>query len=136
MNIIQAYIEKLITLYGDEIVYENSHYDEKTLQQIPEVLRPLYREVSKLSMPFGEIDCLETALKNSKAEPFLSEQWFCFGSDDYFSFWLCRYTPDEDGFSITYWDHDSGSEIDDAIYMNIIDFLEDMRNEYEEDKNE
>ena len=26
--------------------------------------------------------------------------------------------------------------IDDAIYMNIIDFLEDMRNEYEEDKNE
>lgn len=62
----------------------------KKAAMIPEILRPLYREVSKY-----------------------------FGSDDYFSFWLCRYVPDVDGLSITYWDHDARSEIDDAIYMNI-----------------
>ena len=136
MNKIQMYIQKLVSLYGNDIIYEKSNYDEAVLAMIPEILRPLYREVSKLITPFGEIDSLETALKHSKNEPFYSEGWFCFGSADYFSFWLCRYDPDEDGLSITYWDHDAGSEIDDAIYMNIVDFLEDMRNEYEEDKDE
>lgn len=136
MNKIQTYIQKLVSLYGNDITYEKSSYDEATLALIPEILRPLYREVSKLITPFGEIDSLETAFKHSDCEPVYSEHWFCFGSDDYFSFWLCRYTPDIDGLSITYWDHDAGSEIDDAIYMNIVDFLEDMRNEYEEDKDE
>jgi len=54
-----------------------------------------------------------------------------FGKDRYFSFWLCSFTEDEEGLSFTYWDHESGNEIDGAVWSYIISFLKEMEEEYE-----
>ena len=64
------------------------------------------------------------------------KQKLLFGFDGYFSYWLCLFTPDNDGLSFTYWDHESGADIDGAVYKDIIEFLEAMRSEYEENKDE
>ena len=76
------------------------------------------------------------AVKHSEAEPFKSEGWFCFGFDGYFSFWLCKLEPDKEKLSFTYWDHESGCEIDEPIYENLTEFLKEMQEEYEENNDE
>lgn len=38
MNRIQMYIQKLVSLYGNDIIYEKSSYDEAALAMIPETL--------------------------------------------------------------------------------------------------
>jgi hypothetical protein len=69
-------------------------------------------------------------LKASEAEPFESEGWFSFGFDGYFSYWLSLFTTDNENLSFTCWDHESGADIDGAVYKDIIEFLEAMRSEY------
>jgi len=125
------YIEDLRKKYGDEIITKESNYDDTILLKVPEPLREFYKEYESLETPFGIIDSIEISIKASEAEPFKSEGWFSFGADKYFSFWLCAYNKDSDGNSITSWDHDVDDEIE-ATYNNIIDFLNDMEEEYEE----
>ncbi|WP_346915399.1 hypothetical protein [Clostridium sp.] len=136
MSRISDYINKLSEIYGDKVTFTKSTYDENTLSLVPKVLREFYTEYSEVNLPFGYIYNIENSLKDSEAEPFKSEGWFSFGFDGYFSFWLCLFTPDNDDLSFTYWDHESGEDIDGAIYTDIIEFLEDMRSEYEENKDE
>ncbi|MCI6190214.1 MAG: hypothetical protein MSA89_08815 [Clostridium sp.] len=136
MSKIKNYIDKLLDEYGDEVIVTKSTYDDETLLLAPKALREFYAEYSKIELPFGYIDTIENSIKSSEAEPFKSEGWFSFGFDRYFSFWLCLPKPDEEGLSFTYWDHESGAEIDGAIYKDIIEFLESMHLEYEENKDE
>lgn len=136
MSRISDYINKLSEIYGDKVTFTKSTYDENTLALIPKVLREFYTEYSEVDLPFGYIYNIENSLKNSEAEPFKSEGWFSFGFDGYFSFWLCLFTSDNDDLSFTYWDHESGTDIDGAVYKDIIELLEDMRSEYEENKDE
>ncbi len=136
MSRISDYINKLSEIYGDKVTFTKSTYDENTLSLVPKVLREFYTEYSEVYFPFGSISNIENSLKDSEAEPFKSEGWFSFGFDGYFSFWLCLFTPDNDDLSFTYWDHESGADIDGAIYADIIEFLEDMQSEYEENEDE
>ncbi|WP_252244417.1 MULTISPECIES: hypothetical protein [unclassified Clostridium] len=135
MSKLTKYIEDLRKKYGDAIVTKESHYDDMMLLKVPEPLREFYREYESLEMPFGIIDSIEISIRSSEAEPFKSEGWFSFGADRYFSFWLCAYKGDNYGNSITSWDHDIDDEIE-AMDNNIIDFLNDMEEEYEEYRKE
>jgi len=136
MSRVSDYINKLSEIYGDKVTFTKSTYDENTLSLVPKVLREFYTEYSEVYLPFGYISNIENSLKDSEAEPFKSEGWFSFGFDGYFSFWLCLFTPDNDDLSFTYWDHESGADIDGAVYTDIIEFLEDMQSEYEENEDE
>lgn len=136
MSRISDYINKLSEIYGDKVTFTKSTYDENTLSLVPKILREFYTKYSEVYLPFGYISNIENSLKDSEAEPFKSEGWFSFGFDGYFSFWLCLFTPDNDNLSFTYWDHESGADIDGAVYTDIIEFLEDMQSEYEENKDE
>ena len=89
-----------------------------------------YSYISKANLPFGEIFTIEEALKQSERKPFAPD-WFVFGKDRYFSYWLCSYKADEEGLSFTYWDHDSGNEIDGAVWSDIVSLLEDIKKENE-----
>lgn len=133
MSRLTKYIEGLRKEYGDSIVTKESNYDDSMILKVPEPLREFYREYESLETPFGSIDSIEISMRSSEAEPFKSGGWFSFGADRYFSFWLCAYNPDSDGNSITSWDHDLDYEIE-AMDNNIIDFLNDMKEDYEESR--
>ncbi|AKA68102.1 hypothetical protein [Clostridium scatologenes] len=136
MGRISEYMEEMPEIYEDKVELNKSTYNENTLSLAPKALREFYAEYSKVDLPFGYIYSIENSLKGSKAEPFKSEGFFSFGFDGYFSYWLCLFTPDEDGLSFTFWDHESGADIDGAVYKDIIEFLEAMRSEYEENKDQ
>lgn len=136
MSRVMDYVNKLIELYGDEICYKKSSYDADTLSQVPEALREFYSEFADLETPFGYIKTIENARKHSDREPFKKEGWFSFGFDGYFSFWLCLCRPDEENLSLTSWDHGGSHEIGEAVYEDLIEFLEVIREEYEENKDE
>ncbi|WP_394522810.1 hypothetical protein [Lacrimispora sp. JR3] len=89
----------------------------------------LYETVLEVELPFGRIFAVDIALEQSKNKPF-SPDWFVFGRDNYFSFWLCSYFPDKEGLSFTYWDHESGNEIDGAVWPDLESFLQDLEDEY------
>ena len=136
MSRISDYIKEMVEIYGDKVTFTKSTYDENTLSFVPQALRGFYAEYSKVDLPFGYIYSIENSLKDSEAELFKSEGWFSFGFDVYFSYWLCLFTPDSDNLSFTCWDHEGGSEIGGAVYKDILEFLEDIRSEYEENKDE
>lgn len=127
---IKLYFESLIEKYGNKVCLSVPKIDTEKLKKIPVALHPLYKIVSNVSFPFGEIYTIEESLKQSERKPF-NPNWFVFGRDRYFSFWLCSFTKDEDGLSFTYWDHESGNEIDGAVWSDIISFLKEIEEEYE-----
>ena len=136
MSSLQKYIEELKKKYNDKVNSVPSEYDEEMLALVPDAIKEFYRTYESIELPFGEIDRIEVAVKHSEAEPFKSEGWFCFGFDGYFSFWLCKLEPDKEKLSFTYWDHESGCEIDEPIYENLTEFLKEMQEEYEENNDE
>lgn len=85
-------------------------------------MHDFYKVISKAELPFGIIFPLDMALEASEKEPF-THNWFVFGQYNYFSFWLCSYSPDSEGFSFTAWDHESGSEIGEVSDKYSISFL-------------
>lgn len=136
MSKISEYMDNMLKIYGDKVEITKSTYGENALLLAPTALREFYAEYSKVDLPFGYIYSIEDSLEDSEVEPFKSEGWFSFGFDGYFSFWLCSSMSDNEGLSFTSWDHDSETDIDGAIYKDIIQFLEAMRSEYEENKDE
>lgn len=136
MSSLQKYIVELKEKYNDKVKAVSSEYDEEMLALVPDAIKEFYRTYESIEVPFGEIDRIEVAVKHSEAEPFKSEGWFCFGFDGYFSFWLCKLEPDKEKLSFTYWDHESGCEIDEPIYENLTEFLKEMQEEYEENNDE
>ena len=136
MSSLQKYIVELKEKYNDKVKAVSSEYDEEMLALVPDAIKEFYRTYESIELPFGEIDRIEVAVNHSEAEPFKSEGWFCFGFDGYFSFWLCKLEPDKEKLSFTYWDHESGCEIDEPIYENLTEFLKEMQEEYEENNDE
>lgn len=131
-NNIEMYFEKLTNDYDkEEVNIVPSNIKEEELKYVPEALHELYKVISKAELPFGEIFSIDDALKKSEVEPFKSN-WFVFGHDNYFSFWLCSFKPDSDGLSFTSWDHEC-AEIGGAVDKDIISFLEDMEDDAGDD---
>ncbi len=85
---------------------------------VPTPLQPLYSYSDGLTLPFANIhqiaDFDRTTFPN----------WICFGSDNYFSYFLCHHsnTP-----SLTTWDHEAGQDIE-GLFDTVFDWLTD---EYE-----
>lgn len=130
---LKMYFKDLIKKYGDNnILIATSYTDDEEYKQIPKILNSLYKLTSEAKLPFGEIFTIESALKHSKESPFVPE-WFAFGHDYYFSFWLCKYEPDGKGLSFTSWDHEC-PEIGRAVFSDIVSFLKDAEKEEEERK--
>lgn len=124
------YLNDLKTKYGDSVIVNNSNFNKEILEKTPKALQPVYKKISKLVLPSGEIFTIDTALKISEQAPF-NPNWFVFGKDTYFSFWLCLYEPDENGLSFTYWDHESRNKIDEAVYPDLISFLQEIEDDFE-----
>ena len=56
-------------------------------------------------------DWLKLGIQNQS----LTTEWFVFGEGMNSLVLLCAYEEDEEGLSFTYWDYESGAEIDGAI---------------------
>ena len=65
---------------------------------------------------------LETALDNSKRLPF-SPDWFVFGQDNYYSYWICFKRKTITGCYFTYWDHESGCSMEEPVWKDLLSFL-------------
>ena len=126
---IELYFDTLAEKYGNEVRLAAPDSNEAILERIPAALGNLYRYTSKVNLPFGEIYPVEKAVRQSEKNPF-SPDWCVFGKDKYFSFWLCSYSPNEEGSSFTYWDHESGNEIEEALWSDLVSFLTEMDDEY------
>lgn len=132
MSEFEAFMEKMKEKYGEQIVTKASSLSDEEMRRVPQPLKEVYKLYDGIEFPFGYIDSLKIAVEHSNTEePFKSEGWFCFGFDGYFSFWLCRYEPDEDGLWITPWDHETDTEMA-GVYGSLVEFLMDMKEEYEE----
>lgn len=125
MNKIELYLKELKEHYNCNIKLGITKISDKQLQKVPKVMHDFYKTVLEAELPFGKIFSLERALKESERPPF-KQEWFVFGKDNYFSFWLCSYQSDSNGLSFTSWDHESGSEIGEAAAEDIILFLKEI----------
>ena len=117
-------------LYGKDLKKSEGCSEDGKLDLVPERLREFYTAFQSMRMPFGEIFSIDESIKISKSEPFKSEGWFCFGQDDYFSFWLCRISPDSEGLSFTSWDHEMEEEIGQPAFENLADYLKFLSDDY------
>lgn len=135
MSELELFIEKMKKKYGGQVVVKTGNFSGEELSRVPQPLKEVYSLYDGIEFPFGYIDPLKSAIEHSDtAEPFKSEGWFCFGFDGYFSYWLCKYDPDEEGLWITPWDHEMDTEIE-CVYESIVEFLTDMEEEYAENNN-
>ncbi|BCJ95512.1 hypothetical protein acsn021_30810 [Anaerocolumna cellulosilytica] len=128
---IEEYLKSLSDKYGENIDIKYRNCDYSIDNRIPKVLHSLYSVISEAKFPFGEIFTIEKALSQSSKNPF-TPNWFVFGKDNYFSFWICSFAEDEEGLNFTYWDHESGNEIDGAVWDNFISFFDEIQEDYEE----
>ncbi len=132
MKSVEKYIADLKKIYGTGVESVAGSYEQAELDRVPEAMREFYEHYTEASFPFGRIYPIEEAVKLSMAEPFCSEGWFCFGQDDYFSFWLCRLEPDEENLSFTYWDHEGGCGIGGAIDKTLVELLKDICEDWQD----
>lgn len=108
----------------------NDHEWEEE-KEIPKVMHDFYKTFNSVDLPYGRIYGLELALKNSKKTPFFPD-WFVFGQDNYSCFWLCFKGKDNNDLYFTYWDHESGLDIEEPVWGDLLTFLK----EVEEDSND
>ncbi len=99
-------------------------------EKIPEPLRGFYNTFQSADLPYGRIYDLDTALRQSGKSPF-SPDWFVFGQDNYFSFWLCTKGKADEGLYFTYWDHESGLEIEEPAWEDLLTFLKEVEEDIE-----
>lgn len=99
--------------------------------EVPEIMCKFYEKIKYVNLPYGRIYNLETALDNSKRLPF-SPEWFVFGQDNYYSYWICFKRKTITGCYFTYWDHESGCSMEEPVWKDLLSFLK----EVEEDANE
>lgn len=128
---LEIYFKNLKSKYKDKVSLVESYINNNDLNKVPQVLHLLYESIAKAELPFGRIFTIDEAVKESQNNPF-KPNWFVFGEDNYFSFWLCSFNKDEDGLSFTYWDHELGEDIEGAICEDIISFLMEVQEDYEE----
>lgn len=101
-------------------------------KEIPQVLHEFYEQIGSVDLPYGRIYDIDLALANSKRMPFYPN-WFVFGQDNYTSFWICTKKDNVDGCYFTYWDHDSGLDIEEPVWEDLLSFLKEMEEDSEID---
>lgn len=124
--------------FWDEVLYTLNRVREIAqdigyiLKNFPSTfqMRGFYNTFQSADLPYGRIYDLDTALRQSEKSPF-SPDWFVFGQDNYFSFWLCTKGKADEGLYFTYWDHESGLEIEEPAWEDLLTFLKEVEEDIE-----
>lgn len=127
---LEKFINQLKNDYIDGISYSECN-DKKIIQsQIPVQLESLYKNYNGILFPFGSIYSIEKAIEMSSRSPFIEEKWFCFGQDNYFSYWLCKKETKEEDFAFTIWDHEMQSVIEEPSFQKLEEVLHYLATDY------
>lgn len=126
-----SYIKKLESEYDTMIKYKEARRKEDELKRVPEALKELYKKTDGICLPFGRVYSLEEAIEHSNTDMY--GKCFCFG-EDYLNehIWLCLYEPNEFGGMFNFTTIIKPQKIT-GLYKDLIDFFEDMRNDYDDD---
>lgn len=114
-------------LYGADIKAKEGCVEESKLALLPDGLKEFYSRYQSMKLPFGEINTVDSCLESAKIGAMKEEGWFCFGQDKFFSVWLCRKTPDEEGLSFAIYDigwEDEDEDTSDGLENNKKEFAE------------
>lgn len=133
MDIKESLFDNLEELFGErlELIERTTEYGN--LSDIPSALHSFYKKYSFAKMPFGSIFTVEEIRKMSYQQPFMDEEWFCFGQDNYgFVFWLCKEVDGRTFFNA--WDHDMSDDIDEGMEITLEEFLQEIINDFEENE--
>lgn len=133
MDIKEVLFYDLEELFGEGIELTERTTEYGNICDIPSALHSFYKKYSFAKMPFGSIFTVEEARKMSYQQPFMDEEWFCFGQDNYgFVFWLCKEVDGRIFFNA--WDHDMSDDIDEGMEITLEEFLQDIINDFEENE--
>ncbi len=121
-------MNELMKYFNDISAEVNKEIASLQGKEFPKVLHKLYETIGSAELPYGRIYKLDLAIKTSKKSPFFPN-WFVFGQDNYFSFWVCLKAESEDGYYFTTWDHELGLEIDEPVWEDLLSFLKDIEEE-------
>lgn len=133
MDIKGLLLDNLEELFGERFELIERTTEAVNLSDIPSALHCFYKKYSFLKMPLGSIFTVEEARKMSYQQPFLDEEWFCFGQDNYgFVFWLCKEVDGRTFFNA--WDHEMSDYIDEGMEITLEEFLQDIINDFEENE--
>jgi hypothetical protein len=91
--------------------------------EFPSPLKDIYSKCEGGDLLVGHVYRQSDVTEYSKLPPFTPD-WLCFGDNRYGTYWLCS-RASRDGLWFTSWDHDSGTEIDGAIYKSFGELLRD-----------
>lgn len=130
MNL-KEYVNQLEKYYYDGVSYSNSKNEKEILNQIPKQLEEFYSQYGDMSFPYGKIYSIEKALEMSNRLPFTEDDWFCFGQDYYYSYWLCKRGVSMDDFAFTVWDHEMESYIEEPSFRSLKEVLDFLADEYD-----
>ena len=133
MDIKGLLLDNLEELFGERFELIERTTEAVNLSDIPSALHCFYKKYSFLKMPLGSIFTVEEARKMSYQQPFMDEEWFCFGQDNYgFVFWLCKEVDGRTFFNA--WDHEMSDDIDEGMEITLEEFLQDIINDFEENE--
>lgn len=133
MDIKGLLLDNLEELFGERFELIERTTEAVNLSDIPSALHCFYKKYSFLKMPLGSIFTVEEAIKMLYQQPFLDEEWFCFGQDNYgFVFWLCKEVDGRTFFNA--WDHEMSDYIDEGMEITLEEFLQDIINDFEENE--
>ena len=133
MDIKGFLLDNLEELFGERFELIERTTEAVNLSDMPSALHCFYKKYSFLKMPLGSIFTVEEARKMSYQQPFMDEEWFCFGQDNYgFVFWLCKEVDGRTFFNA--WDHEMSDDIDEGMEITLEEFLQDIINDFEENE--
>lgn len=126
---ITDYIKKLEENYIDGVLYKQTSKSSSQKNLCVQLI-DFFDNFDELKTPFGEIFSIEKIIEMSDREPFKSENYICFGKDNYFSYWICKkdVKEGEDCFSI--WDHETSFDEVEPCFSELTELLEFAENEY------
>ncbi len=130
MTELQSCLDWLREQYPGETEFFPRTCGDDTIEKLPEPLREFYSLYARAELPFGHIVSPEEALNDPIAKQAFGDEWFQFGCDDYFTFWLCRFEPDGEGLWFDPWDHDSETDPESA-FADLPSFLRFLAEEAE-----
>ena len=131
-----------------EIKYNGEELSDEQLKCIPVPLQEFYKMIDSVEInyaPFTELEIYDLEKSIERTAEWLkfrvqnqeiTSEWFVFGEGMYCTILLCAYIEDEEGLSFTYWDYESGAEIDGAVCENLYELLLDIEEDYEDIINE
>lgn len=131
---LENYINQLEKEYIGGISYFQRENKKEIHGQFPVQLKELYEKYNGVIFPFGMIYSVEQAVETSSRLPFVEEKWFCFGQDDFFSYWLCKMDAAAEDLAFTIWDHEMQPVIEKPSFQTLEEVLNYAANEYNSSK--